>query len=44
MMLRALLGTALCACIALTAPAAMAQADGFPSKPIRVSGLFAAGL
>ncbi|OJW93137.1 MAG: hypothetical protein BGO66_08495 [Alicycliphilus sp. 69-12] len=40
---RAVFGAALCACAALIAPRAMAQADAYPAKPIRVIVPFAAG-
>lgn len=40
---RALFGAALCACAALIAPQALAQADAYPAKPIRVIVPFAAG-
>lgn len=40
---RAVVGATLCACAALIAPQAMAQADAYPAKPIRVIVPFAAG-
>jgi len=40
---RAVFGAALCACAALIAPQAMAQAEAYPAKPIRVIVPFAAG-
>lgn len=43
MTMRAIFGAALCACTALIAPLAAAQADGYPARPVRVIVPFAAG-